>query len=111
MTEIDKSILPEPDKNQKVEVFVKRDTEETYGELDLFRVFSNMGKKRNIYLWILLLFTLIGLAIPMLMVEMDKETGSVSAMISFRYPQAAIEKAPDNSPLGSRNFRQRSFVF
>ena len=102
MTEIDKSILPEPDKNQKVEVFVKRDTEETYGELDLFRVFSNMGKKRNIYLWILLLFTLIGLAIPMLMVEMDKETGSVSAMISFRYPQAAIEKAPDNSPLNVR---------
>lgn len=102
MTEIDKTILPEPDKNQKVEVFVKRETEETYGELDLIRVFSNMGKKLHIYAWIIILFMLIGIAVPMIMVEMGKETKNISALISFRYPGAKDDKAPDGSPLNIR---------
>ena len=102
MAEIDKTILPDVNKNQKVEVFVKREAEETYGELDLIRVFSNMGKKWSIYIWIIILLMLIGIAVPMFMVEMNKETDSVSALISFRYPGAKNEKAPDGSSLNIR---------
>ena len=44
MTEIDKNVLQDIEQNKKVEVVVKRDNSAHAGELDLVRVFSNMGK-------------------------------------------------------------------
>ena len=102
MAENDKNILTEAEKNQKVEVFVKRDGGEDATELDLIRVFSNMGRKKGIYIWVIILFMLIGFSIPMLMTELDKETDSVSALVSFLYPEAKMAKAPDGSDLNIR---------
>ena len=102
MAEIDKNILTEAEKNQKVEVFVKRDGDNDVAELDLMRVFSNMGRKKGIYIWIMLLFLLIGFSVPMLITELTKDDESVSTVISFMYPGAATEKAPDGTNLNVR---------
>ncbi|MCR4940503.1 MAG: hypothetical protein K5930_10430 [Treponemataceae bacterium] len=99
MAEIDKTNLPELGKNQKVELVVKREAEETAGELDLVKVFYNMGRKKGIYLWVILLFMLIGIAVQMLIVENTKDEDTVSAMISFQYPGASSGLAPDGTSL------------
>ena len=54
MTELDKNVLKEIEENRKVEVVVKRDAAAEGTELDLVRVFQNMGKKKRIYAWLLI---------------------------------------------------------
>ncbi|MCR5727613.1 MAG: hypothetical protein K6G24_09115, partial [Lachnospiraceae bacterium] len=99
MTEIDKNVLKEVENNQKVEVVVKRESENGTAELDLVRVFSNMGKKKRVYAWVLIICMLVGLSVPMLMAELKDKTESVSAVITFLYDGAKLEQAPDETPL------------
>lgn len=99
MTELDKNVLTEIEKNKKVEVVVKRDAAAEGTELDLVRVFSNMGKKKRVYAWLVLFCMLVGLAVPLLRAELAERTESVSAVISFIYPGAKDGLAPDRTPL------------
>ena len=99
MTELDKNVLTEIEKNKKVEVVVKRDAAAEGTELDLVRVFSNMGKKKRVYAWLVLFCMLVGLAVPLLRAEMAESTESVSAVISFIYPGAKDGLAPDRTTL------------
>nr|MCR4991437.1 hypothetical protein [Lachnospiraceae bacterium] len=99
MTELDKNVLKEIEENRKVEVVVKRDAAAEGTELDLVRVFQNMGKKKKIYAWLLIFCMLIGLATPLLMTELAETGENVSAVISFLYPKAKDGLAPDNTKL------------
>ena len=99
MTELDKNVLKEIEDNRKVEVVVKRDAAAEGTELDLVRVFQNMGKKKRIYAWLLIFCMLIGLATPLLMAELSEKYENVSAVISFLYPRAKDGYAPDNTKL------------
>ncbi|MCR5727735.1 MAG: hypothetical protein K6G24_09750, partial [Lachnospiraceae bacterium] len=109
MTEIDKNVLQEIGKNQKVEVVVKRDASARAGELDLVRVFSNMGKKRRIYAWIIVACMLIGLAAPLLMAELKDKTENVSVVINLLYPSAQNKLTPDGKPLDV-NYIKSSYI-
>lgn len=102
MAEIDKNNLTEVENNKKVEVLLKREEGVVETELNLLNVFSNMNKKKNIYVWIIILFMLIGLSIPMYMAEHNKETERVSALITFLYPDAKRQKTPDGKDLNIR---------
>ena len=109
MTEIDKNVLQEIGKNQKVEVVVKRDASARAGELDLVRVFSNMGKKRRIYAWLIVACMLIGLAAPLLLAELRDKTENVSVVINLLYPSAQNKLAPDGEPLDV-NYIKSSYI-
>ena len=109
MTEIDKNVLQDIEQNKKVEVVVKRDNSAHAGELDLVRVFSNMGKKRRIYAWLILACMLIGLAAPLLMAQMKDRTEAVSIVINMLYPSANKQLAPDGSAL-DMNYIKSSYI-
>ena len=109
MTEIDKNVLTDLSKNQKVEVVVKRDASARAGELDLVRVFSNMGKKRKIYAWLIIACMFIGLAAPLLMAELKDRTENVSVVINLLYPSAQKRLAPDGKPLDV-NYIKSSYI-
>ena len=109
MTEINKNVLTEIGQNQKVEVVVKRDSETGEREIDLVRVFSNMGKKRRIYAWLIIACMLIGLAAPLLMAELKDRTENVSVVISLLYPEAKNQLAPDGKPL-DMNYLKSSYI-
>ena len=74
MTELDKNVLKEIEENRKVEVVVKRDAAAEGTELDLVRVFQNMGKKKRIYAWLLIFCMLVGFATPLLMAEFTEKS-------------------------------------
>ena len=99
MTELDKNVLKEIEENRKVEVVVKRDAAAEGTELDLVRVFQNMGKKKRVYAWLLICCMLIGFAVPLLRAELADPVESVSAVISFIYPGAKEGLAPDRTQL------------
>ena len=99
MTELDKNVLTEIEKNKKVEVVVKRDVAAEGTELDLVRVFSNMGKKKRVYAWLIIICMLVGFCVPLFRAEMAETTESVSAVISFIYPGAKDGLAPDRTKL------------
>ncbi len=109
MTEINKNVLTEIGQNQKVEVVVKRDSETGEREIDLVRVFSNMGKKRRIYAWLIIACMLIGLAAPLLMAELKDRTENVSVVISLLYPEAKNQLAPDGKSL-DMNYLKSSYI-
>ncbi|MCR5204116.1 MAG: hypothetical protein K6E47_03605 [Lachnospiraceae bacterium] len=108
MTEIDKNVLQEIEQNKKVEVVVKRDSS-THGEFDLVRVFSNMGKKRRIFVCIILACMLIGLATPLLMAELKDRGEKVSVLLNMVYPAAKKQLAPDGSELDI-NYIKSSYI-
>ncbi|MCR5767267.1 MAG: hypothetical protein K6G45_02110 [Lachnospiraceae bacterium] len=109
MNEPENTLQDKLKENSKVEVVVKREDSEEAGELDLVRVFSNMGRKRRIYAWIIIACLLIGLATPLLMAELAEKHESVSTVITFLYPQAAYQKAPDESDL-DMNYVKSSYI-
>lgn len=95
----EKLISASKDENSKVEVLIKRDESNQAEELDLLHIFVNMGKKRRIYAWLIIISLLIGLAVPMLMAEMSERREEVSSVITLNYPGAEKLIAPDNTPL------------
>ena len=109
MTEIDKNVLTDLKKNQKVEVVVKRDKSQNMAELDLVRVFTNMGKKKRIYAWLIIICMLVGFSVPMLMAQLSDKRESVSAIITLTYPDGEKQKAPDGSDLDI-NYISSSYI-
>ena len=109
MTEIDKNVLREVEDNRKVEVVVKRDSADTATELDLVQVFVNMKKKRRIYAWVIIFCMLVGFAAPLLMAQLAETKEDVSAMITFLYPEALEDMAPDETPLNV-NYITSSYI-
>ena len=99
MSDLDKIIPAEKKEGSTVEVIVKNEHANEETEIDLVRVFENMGKKRRIYAWVMIVCMLIGIAAPLLVAELSEKTESVSAVISFLYPDATAQKAPDGSKL------------
>lgn len=109
MTEIDKNVLNEVERNQKVEVVVKRDNPDNVSELDLVHVFVNMGKKKKIYVWVMIVCMLVGFAFPMLKSELSEKSESVSAVITFTYPNATFGTDPNGDPLDI-NYLSSSYI-
>ncbi len=109
MTEIDKNVIREIEDNRKVEVVVKQDNYQEEAELDLVQVFVNMGKKKRIYAWIIILCMLVGFAAPMLMSEFADKNESVSAVLTFLYPEAAKNQDPEGELLDI-NYLTSSYI-
>ena len=99
MSDLDKIIPGDKKEGSTVEVIVKNEHANEETEIDLVRVFENMGRKRRIYAWVMIVCMLIGIAAPLLMAELSEKTASASAVISFLYPGASRQLAPDGTEL------------
>lgn len=110
MSELKDNLIPAvKDDNSKVEVVIKHDENDRVEELDLLHIFVNMGKKKRIYAWLIILCMLVGLAAPLLMAELADRPESVTAVITFNYPDADKLIAPDETPL-DLNYITSSYI-
>ncbi len=85
------------DNGQKVEVIVNHQGEMD-GEVSLVNVFSNMAKKKKIYLRVLAILLILGLILPMLLAELNTKAPSTQAVVQQKYmdidPETEKEIAP-----------------
>ena len=80
------NILSDAAKDNKVEVVLKRepiDAAQTSGEIDLVEVFKNMGKRKKIFLRLVALCLVIGMAVPLLLFQINKQPDSAAAILTF----------------------------
>ena len=80
------NILGDVAKDNKVEVFLKRDpvdADAASGEIDLVEVFKNMGKRKKIFLRFVALCLVIGMAVPLLLFQFQREPDSAAAILTF----------------------------
>ena len=112
MTEVDKKVLKEAEDNgnRKVEVVVKRDASRGNSEINFMHVFSNMGRKKRVYAWIILLCMLLGFAAPFLISELSDKKENVSAMMTFTYPDAKDGLTPDGTNAIDINYLSSSYI-
>lgn len=82
------------DDNRPIELHVKREQTEEYQELDLVNVFLNMGKKKRIYVWLIIACMLVGFLVPYGMAQLQPAAEQVSTVITFLYDGAELEYAP-----------------
>lgn len=111
MSDLKENLLPEilKDDNSKVEVVIKRDANEQVEELDLLHIFVNMGKKKRIYAFLIILCMLVGLATPLLMAEFAERPESVQAIITLNFENADKLLAPDGEALDI-NYISSSYI-
>ena len=89
--------LEQTDRGQKVEVILNHQGE-MGGEISLARVFSNMAKKKKIYLRVLAILLILGLILPMLAAEINTKAPSTQAVVQLKYTQIDPETGKDADP-------------
>ena len=85
------------DNGQKVEVIVNHQGE-LDGEISLAKVFSNMAKKKKIYLRMLAILLILGLVLPMLLAELNTKAPSTQAVVQLKYMDLDQETGMEVAP-------------
>ena len=81
--------------DQKIELIINQpDRMEDEGEIDLVSVFSNMGRKKRIFLPLLAMFLILGLIIPMLIAELSNRNPDAQAVVQLTYEDAQTVSFP-----------------
>ena len=88
-------ILEIKDNGQKVEVIVNHQGE-VNGEISVVSVFSNMAKKKKVYLRLLAILLIIGLALPMLLAEIGTKAPDTQAAVMLRF----MDTDPETGTIG-----------
>ena len=73
------------DRDATINVTVSNPLDADDVEIDLFQVFHNMGKTAGFYLWVLVLFVVIGLCVPVIMYQFDRPPLTVSSVVTLDY--------------------------
>lgn len=68
-------------------------------EIDIVNIFSNMKKKKNVYIWALVCAVLIGFTIPFIMLLFSKDDTEYTAVLTYNYEEAKDLKSPDGTDL------------
>ncbi len=85
------------DNGQKVEVIVNHQGE-VNGEISVVSVFSNMAKKKKVYLHLLAILLIIGLALPMLIAEIGTKAPDTQAAVMLRFMDIDPESGKEVNP-------------
>ena len=59
--------------------------EDDDSEIDLGRVFHTMKKKFRIFGWVMILFLLVGVCVPLVMYQINRKPSSVTSVVTLRY--------------------------
>lgn len=81
--------------SQKVELIINRqDQQETATEIDLVNVFSNMGRRKRVFLPLVAMLLILGLILPMLIAELSNKSPDAQAVVQMNYEDAQAVSFP-----------------
>ena len=96
------------DRDAKISLTVNNPMNSDELEIDLFQVFSHMGKSAGFFLWLMILFIVIGLCIPSVHYLLSRPPMTVSSAVTLNYQvpdklgnpvNVSDLTAPDGKPL------------
>ena len=103
MAKKDETKLPNDDldlvqDSKKIDLYINNQDDQEQG-ISIMNVFSTLGKRFKIFIWVIIIGLLAGLLAPTLMYTFKDKKESAVAVLGFDYAGAAAEKAPDGSAL------------
>ena len=103
MAKKDETKLPNDDldlvqDSKKIDLYINNQDDQEQG-ISIMNVFSTLGKRFKIFIWVIIVGLLAGLLAPTLMYTFKDKKESAVAVLGFDYAGAAAEKAPDGSKL------------
>ncbi len=72
-------------RESRIEVVVNRPRDEGEAEIDLIRVFRNMGRRFRVFAWVILLCFAAGVCAPLLLYQLSGKPLTVSSVVTLRY--------------------------
>ena len=84
--------------SKKIDLFINDQEDQEQG-ISIMNVFSTLGKRFHLYLWVILIGLLAGLLVPTLIYTFKDKKDSAVAILGLDYPNAEAGLAPDGSKL------------
>ena len=84
--------------SKKIDLYINNQEDEQQG-ISIMNVFSTLGKRFHLYLWVIISTLLLGLLVPTLMYTFKDKKETAVAVLGFDYAGASAERAPDGSAL------------
>ena len=79
------SLIPPVEKNSQIQVVISQPHDDSALEIDLVRVFRNFKRKKRFFAWVVLLFFVVGLCVPLLMYQFSRTPLTVSSVVTLDY--------------------------
>ena len=83
--------------SKKIDLYINNDNEEQ--GISIMNVFSTLGKRFHLYLWVMIIGLLAGLLVPTLIYTFKDKKDSAVAILGLDYANAEAGLAPDGSEL------------
>ena len=83
--------------SKKIDLYINNDNEEQ--GISIMNVFSTLGKRFHLYLWVMIIGLLAGLLVPTLIYTFKDKKDSAVAILGLDYENAEAGLAPDGSEL------------
>ena len=84
--------------SKKIDLYINNDSNEEQG-ISIMNVFSTLGKRFHLYLWVMIIGLLAGLLVPTLIYTFKDKKDSAVAILGLDYANAEAGLAPDGSEL------------
>ena len=84
--------------SKKIDLYINNDSNEEQG-ISIMNVFSTLGKRFHLYLWVMIIGLLAGLLAPTLIYTFKDKKDSAVAILGLDYANAEEGLAPDGSKL------------
>ena len=83
--------------SKKIDLYINNDNEEQ--GISIMNVFSTLGKRFHLYLWVMIIGLLAGLLVPTLIYTFKDKKDSAVAILGLDYENAEAGLAPDGNEL------------
>ena len=90
--------------SKKIDLFINNQDDQEQG-ISIMNVFSTLGKRFHLYLWVMIIGLLAGLLVPTLIYTFKDKKDSAVAILGFDYANAEAGLAPDGSKLDISNIK------
>ena len=97
-TNLPKENVESLENSKKIDLYINNQEDQEQG-ISIMNVFSSLGKRFHIYLWVMISTLLLGLLVPTLIYTFKDKKESAVAVLGFDYDGASAERAPDGSSL------------
>lgn len=84
--------------SKKIDLYINNNQEDQEQGISIMNVFTTLGKRFHLYVFVMIATFLLGLLVPTLMYTFKDKRESAVAVLGFDYEGAEQEKAPDGSP-------------
>lgn len=84
--------------SKKIDLYINNEQDQEQG-ISIMNVFSTLGKRFHLYLWVMISTLLLGLLVPTLIYTFKDKKEAAVAVLGFDYAGAEAETAPDGGKL------------